>query len=170
MTSTILTDRWMDALLDAANELATTSLGAEEAVVLEGADAADAAPDVSALRSEDANRVAGSYVPLVGTACSVELGVLGWSGSCSALARALLYLEDEEELSAEDMADAINEVANIIGGGLKQRMNDADPSFKLGLPLFVHGYVQASSHLHTRSVAVALGPATVRLVLLATAM
>lgn len=47
------------------------------------------------------------------------------------LARALLGLPADEEVSHEDLVDAFGELANVVGGNIKALMPDAA---KLGLP------------------------------------
>lgn len=68
-----------------------------------------------------------------------------WSGSlvltcapstAAALTRAVLRADEDEELTEEDVADALGEVANVIGGNVKSLL--AEPS-SLGLPQVGHG-------------------------------
>jgi CheY-specific phosphatase CheX len=75
-------------------------------------------------------------------------------------------LDANEEISPDDTADAIGEIANMIGGGIKRRMIEADPSMKLGLPVFVSGSVVDGSHLDAWSAALAMADVTVHLVVL----
>jgi hypothetical protein len=80
-----------------------------------------------------------AHLPL--DALSAWVLVVGpWSGSlvvtcapstAAALTRAVLRADDDEELTEEDVADALGEVANVIGGNVKSLL--VEPSH-LGLP------------------------------------
>lgn len=123
-----LTD-WMDALVSAVNELATTSLGFEEG---------------SLVAEQPLRSSLGSCVALVGDECSLQIGMGGSQENCMKLARALFGLESEDEdPSEQDLADALGEMANVVAGGVKTRMHDHAASMRLGLPLVMHGYVDA---------------------------
>ena len=110
------------------------------------------------MRHASPRGLVGAYVGLVGDNAALQLGVIADPATCAELARALLCMEPEDELSDEDMADAMNEVANIVGGGVKRRMVDVDPSLKLGLPVFINGFVQPTHALETAVATVTLGP------------
>jgi hypothetical protein len=80
-------------------------------------------------------------VPLPVDALSAWVLVVGpWSGcvvvttapeAAMELTRAVLRAEDDEELGTADVADALGEVANVIGGNVKSLL--PEPSV-LGLP------------------------------------
>ncbi len=61
-----------------------------------------------------------------------------------AITRAMLGMDDEEELAADDLTDALGELVNVIGGNVKSLM--AGPS-KLSLPLVARGPMSSSSSL-----------------------
>lgn len=85
-----------------------------------------------------------AHLPL--DALSAWVLVLGpWSGAVVVttgastaleLTRALLRAADDEELTAEDVTDALGEVANVVGGNVKSLLTA--PSV-LGLPQVGHG-------------------------------
>ena len=85
-----------------------------------------------------------AHLPL--DALSAWVLVVGpWTGSlvltcapatAAALARAVLRAEDDEQLTEEDVVDALGEVANVVGGNVKALL--AGPS-SLGLPRVGHG-------------------------------
>ena len=146
-------DEWIAPMADSMDELATCTLRLGGATV---------EPCGAAVP----RGLVGAYVGLVGDTAALQLGVVADHATCAALARALLCMEAEEQLSDEDMADAMNEVANIVGGGVKRRMVDIDPSLKLGLPVFINGFVQPTHALETAAATVALGPYDAHLLIL----
>ena len=83
----------------------------------------------------------GSYLALVGSASAYQVGVLSDIAGCDALSRALLGMTEDDELSAGDRSDAICEIANIVAGGAKRRLERGD-DLKLGLPIYVSGRVE----------------------------
>lgn len=87
----------------------------------------------------------GSYVALVGQNYNFKFGIAASWEHCEVLSRKFLFLEDSEELSEAEMADVMNEITNIVGGGVKRRMSDFDPSLKLGLPAFFEGPIAPTS-------------------------
>lgn len=81
----------------------------------------------------------GSYVALVGQNYNFKFGIAASWEHCELLSRRFLFLEDSDEVSESDMADVMNEITNIVGGGVKRRMSDFDLSLRLGLPAFFEG-------------------------------
>lgn len=128
-----LTD-WLDALVIAANELATGSLGFQEGSIV-------------STESSLSTSVSGSLIALVGHQSSVEVGLCASKGDCAKLARAFLGMgpDDEEELSGPDLDDALGEMTNVLAGVLKQQLDGRVPSMQLGLPIVLHGLLGASS-------------------------
>jgi CheY-specific phosphatase CheX len=124
---------WVEALVVAANELATGSLGFEEGSVV-------------GTESSLSSVVSGSLVALVGQQSSVEVGICATKDNCVKLARSFLGMEPEdEELSSSDLDDALGEMANVLAGVLKSQLNGRVPPLQLGLPIVLHGLVGASS-------------------------
>jgi len=144
---------WIAALISSAGELASEAL--HVAQELDGP-TADTLP-----RGQ-----AGAYVALVGDEENLQFGVVAQPAVCDAVARALLMLEPDEELSGDDMADALSEVANIVGGGVKRRLATRDRSLKLGLPVFITGDVRPSAQYQTAAVPVTMGGLAVHLLIL----
>lgn len=93
-----------------------------------------------------------AHLPL--DALSAWVLVVGpWSGSlvltcapatAAALTRAVLRADDDEELTEEDVADALGEVANVIGGNVKALL--VEPS-SLGLPQVGPGMEAPAGHV-----------------------
>ncbi len=144
---------WVDAMVSSTEEFALNALGFEGVTVL----------DSHAGLPVD---LAGAYVAVVGDASSLQFGLVGEEPACDALARALLMMEEGEELTTDDLADAVNECANIIGGGIKSRMNEVDNSLKLGLPVFIRGSIQPTAQLEAWTTAVETGGIPLQLLVL----
>jgi hypothetical protein len=75
-------------------------------------------------------------IALVSDSVALQLAVCAPGNSCEALSRALLGMEEGEDIGSEDVADGIGELTNIIAGGLKSRLDKAYPALKLGLPVW----------------------------------
>jgi CheY-specific phosphatase CheX len=124
---------WVDALVAAANQLATESLGFEEG-------------EVVATETTLGSLVSGSLIALVGNQHSVEVGLCATQDNCVSLARAFLGMEPEDgDLSKADMDDALGEMANVLAGALKARMDGRVPAMQLGLPIVFQGLLGAST-------------------------
>jgi hypothetical protein len=83
----------------------------------------------------------GAYIPFERGQGRWLLGVLYADDAARSIARAMLMMEADEELSQGDMADALGEVANMAAGLLKNGLlPDEQRDFKLGLPRFVDGF------------------------------
>jgi Chemotaxis phosphatase CheX len=130
-------------------------IGAAQAAVTEVATTALACGNVhSALGSEHAPQsLFGAYVPLVAAGCQVQIGVVAEWEACQALARALFGMEPGAELEADsDVSDALGEIANMVAGCVKTRMNEGTPGLNTGLPLCVSGHVEPSAGAEHASV------------------
>ena len=75
-------------------------------------------------------------IALVNDAVALQIGVCAPDVACTALSKALLGIPEDEEITEDDVTDGIGEVANIIAGGLKSRLDDDYPALKLGLPVW----------------------------------
>ena len=96
----------------------------------------------------------GAYVPLVAASCQVQIGVVAEWEACQALARALFGMEVDAELEADsDVSDALGEIANMVAGRVKTRMNERAPGLNTGLPLCVAGHVEPSAGAEQASIA-----------------
>jgi hypothetical protein len=121
---------WVDAALDATTEVASQALGFEAVVPSGQPGAAFDSPY-------------GAYVPLTSGEDVLQLGLVAERAGCETISRALLCMAPDDAFSAEsDIADAVGEIANMVAGGVKKRMDDRVPGILLGLPLFVSGGVE----------------------------
>ncbi len=60
----------------------------------------------------------------MGGAFPARAAVTAERSTCLDLARALMSMEPNEELSADDLVDAFGEVANVVGGNIKALIPD----------------------------------------------
>jgi len=121
--------QWMDALVDAAQELATTSLG------FDGGKVTTTGPSWP-------DGFSGSIVALVGDEDSLQIGLGATPEHCMQMSRALFGMEPEDEdPEDQDVIDALGEMANVVGGGLKIRMSESAGAMQLGLPIMLRGEV-----------------------------
>jgi hypothetical protein len=123
---------WVAAMADASTELAL-SLGMDGVELLGWHDV----PPTG---------MAGAYIPLLAEDQTLQLALLATPAGCADLSRLLLGMEPADEVSDADIADAVGELVNIVAGGVKQRMQGST-SLRLGLPVFIHGYVQPTQQL-----------------------
>jgi CheY-specific phosphatase CheX len=136
MSNVALTE-WVDALVGAANQLAMESLGFEEG-------------EIVATENSLESLVSGALIALVGNQTSVEVGLCATEDNCAKLVRAFLGMEPEDEdLSKADMDDALGEMANVMAGALKARIDGRVPSMQLGLPIVFQGLLGVSTSAET---------------------
>ena len=116
----------LSALRDSARDVITTSLGFTDG-------------DISAMFGVAPHDVAGSYMPMVGPKYSMYVGWTAGERERCALARAFLGMGADESVSPADVEDALGELVNILGGGVKRRMLAQVPQLVVGLPFFAGG-------------------------------
>lgn len=143
---------WVSAMTDAAIEFGQQMLDAQDAAA---GGALSSMPGSS-----------GAYLALVGDQAAMQLGVVATPTDCATIARALLMMNADEAISQEDIADAINEVINVVAGGVKSRLIDREPGLTLGLPLFVDGQVVATHSVEWAGQTVKLVGAELHLVVI----
>jgi hypothetical protein len=106
----------------------------------------------------------GAFVPVSAAEASVQIGIVGDEVSLRTLAAALLGLP-AAEVAMADVADAMGEIANMVAGGVKTRML-AQVRVTVGLPVFVHGWIDAGERLTAIYRPVHLAGVTVYIALL----
>jgi hypothetical protein len=134
---------WVAAMADASSELAQ-SLGIDRVEVL-------------GWHNVPPTGMAGAYIPLLAEDQTLQLALLASPAGCADLSRLLLGMEPDEEVSDADVADAVGELVNIVAGGVKQRMQDVAGGLRLGLPVFIHGYVQPTQQLEISLASARIG-------------
>lgn len=120
---------WLDAAVESIRDVAKSALFVD----------ASGKPE---LQAEHPTSLMGSLISLLGDTDTVEMALsYPQPSDAQALAKALLMEEGDDDLPNADLVDALGEIANMVGGGIKRRMNTASPGLRLGLPLAVNGRV-----------------------------
>lgn len=102
--------------------------------------------------------LAGALVPLVsGDLPPVQVGLFSAEDGCAGIARALLGFGPSDALSRADIVDAVNEVVNMLSGGVKARIPQYSSHAALGLPTFVHSPIEHSRGQVIRAVPARIG-------------
>lgn len=81
----------------------------------------------------------GSAIALTDPTGGYNLMLVGDENSIRTLTRKLFFLEEGEEVTRDDMADAIGELVNVAAGAVKSARQEDKPDLQLGLPLFLTG-------------------------------
>ena len=136
--------RWQAAIAPAANEIAMYSLGFAAAVI------------GSIDHDYNVRDKMGAHLPLLGGPKALELALVGSEASCKRLAAAMLMEADPAKLEMPEVADAVGEALNMLGGAIKRRFNA--PDLELGLPLFVLGHVQKTNSISIIALPTTFGP------------
>ena len=100
--------QWRTAVEGAATEIATRALSFAGATVHDPVGA------------ERASAMVGAHLPLIGEGSAYDLAVVSSPDGCRALARAILMAEPNAALRDTEVADAIGEIVNMFGGGVKK--------------------------------------------------
>jgi hypothetical protein len=90
----------------------------------------------------------GAHIPLIGDGHAYDLALVASPEGCKALARAILCMAPDAPIRDPEVADAIGEIVNMLGGGVKRRMSGHGAAeLLLGLPIFLHGYIQPTERM-----------------------
>jgi CheY-specific phosphatase CheX len=127
--------QWRTAVEGAATEIATRALSFPGAVV----------QDPVAL--DRAAAMIGAHIPLIGEAGAFDMALVASPEGCLAMSRAILMAEPNAPLRDAEVADALGEIVNMLGGGVKRRMSGQGADLVLGLPIFLHGYIQPTDRM-----------------------
>ena len=73
------------------------------------------------------------------------LGITLAENCAKAVAANMLCLEPDEEISDADLADAIGEVANMVMGSVKTRIQDTVSNIELSIPTVICGRILKSN-------------------------
>jgi len=135
MSSKLTLAQWRTAVEGAATEIATYALSQPGAVVQDPVGA------------ERACAMIGAHIPMIGGGQAFDLGLVALAEDCKALSRAILCAAPDAPLRDAEVADAVGEIVNMLAGSVKRRMSGLRVDLELGLPLFLHGYIQPSDRL-----------------------
>jgi hypothetical protein len=135
MSAKLTVTQWRTAVEGAANEIATYALSFSNAVVQDPVDL------------ERASSMIGAHIPLVGGGQAFDLALVSSADGCLALSRAILCAGPAAPLRDAEIADAVGEIVNMLGGAVKRRLSGHRADLELGLPIFLHGYIQPTDRL-----------------------
>jgi Chemotaxis phosphatase CheX len=127
--------QWRTALEGAAVEIATYALSFAAAVVHDP------------VGLECAASMIGAHIPLIGGGQAFDLALVASADGCQALSRAILGTAAGPTLRDAEIADAVGEIVNMLAGSVKRRMAGLGAELVLGLPIFLHGYIQPTDRL-----------------------
>jgi hypothetical protein len=105
----------------------------------------------------------GSYISVLSAFDSMHLGLVTSSAGCRALARGLLQVPPDEELSDSEVVDGVNELVNILAGKVKARLVGRDGTLRLGLPMFLTTPVRLTDRMEVAQEVSNVGPVECRL-------
>lgn len=142
---------WADAACASLVAVATNAL--QLPITTDGEVAAPTAAAISA------------YIPVMAPNEPLQIGIAADQTSCSQLARALLQLGPDDELGADDAADAFGEIANMVAGMTKSAMSPWIGLVNLGLPMVIHGWVAPSDSIELDCRRATIGASTLTLVI-----
>jgi len=144
MSSKLTLAQWRAAVEGAATEIATYALAQTGAVVQDPVD------------SERASAMIGAHIPMLGGGQAFDLALVASPEDCKALSRAILCQPPGAPLKDAEVADAIGEIVNMLAGSVKRRLS-GQRDLELGLPIFLHGYIQPSERLSVIALPTRLG-------------
>ena len=133
--SQLILGQWRTAIETAAREVATYALSMSGATIRDpvGLDATAT--------------MIGAHIPLVGAGQAFDLALVATPDGCQALSRAILQIGPGPALPAADVADAVGEIVNMLAGSMKRKLSGFGADLTLGLPIFIHGYMQPTNRL-----------------------
>ena len=144
---------WITDLEGAFEEIATTALGLSGVVVT--------------ARHDRPLPLHGAYLGLVGPTGAIQIALASSPEGCQALAKGLMGMGPaDEDLPEGEMADAVNEIINIVAGAFKARVRDRANPLQMGLPVFIRGAVQSTDRIAVQVAEITAGeiPAALLLV------
>jgi len=145
-TSKLTIAQWRSAVEGAAGEIATYALSFPGATVQDP------------VGLERAAKMIGAHIPLIGGGQAFDLALVASPEGCQALSRAILCMTDKAPLRDAEVADAVGEIVNMLAGSVKRRISGHGAELVLGLPIFLHGYIEPTDRLTVITLPTRLGP------------
>lgn len=87
----------------------------------------------------------GAYVPILSGDYSLHVGIVSDDSGCANLTRALLGMTCDEQVTQDDIHDAVGEIANMVAGGVKTKVTARGTAVQIGLPIFIHGHIESGA-------------------------
>jgi CheY-specific phosphatase CheX len=138
--------QWRVAIEGASQEIATNAFS------FPGAKVSDP------VSHQAAAAMIGAHIPVLGSVGAFDLALVSSPEGCQALSRAILYASPDQVLKDTEVADAIGEVVNMLAGSVKRRLTGLGAELELGLPIFLHGYIQPTDRLSVVALPTKFGP------------
>lgn len=126
---------WRTAIEGAATELATRALALTSVVLADP------------IGLERTASMIGAHIPMIGGGQAFEMALVASPEGCEALSRAILGRNSGSRLRDADVADATGEIVNMLAGATKRRLARHGAELTLGLPIFIHGYIEPTDRL-----------------------
>lgn len=104
-----------------------------------------------------ADELVGAHIPLVGSKHCFDLAIVASRQGCEALARAILQMGPKDAVTEPEVADAVREISNMLGGTVKRRMSEY-AELELGLPVFIEGRVLRTDRMAVVAMPIKVGP------------
>jgi hypothetical protein len=136
---------WRPAITAAAGEVATYALSWPGAVVRDP------------VGLEATASMIGAHIPMVGAGRAFDLALVSSYDGCQSLARAILCMGPGPAIADGEVADAIGEIVNMLAGSMKRRLSGVAADLTLGLPIFIHGYLQPTDRLSVLALPIRFG-------------
>lgn len=111
----------------------------------------------------------GAFIPLLAPEESVQVGLVSTVEGGRSMARALLQMKPDEEISQSDLTDALGEAANMLAGFVKRNMQDHVAMCHLGLPLYVNGHLETSERVRAAVTHLKMGEIPIAVIVLRSA-
>ncbi len=145
MSAAVSTEAWLERVLSAAGEVSAMTFDA-------------VANDIQRTEGLPSNKE-GSLLSVQRGAESLHLGILSDAKGCQALTRALLQMEEDEEVVDEDITDAVGEIINILAGVVQRSFDGEGAPVTLGLPVYIRGEIFPPAKAESLCANLNLGPA-----------
>ena len=127
--------QWRAAIDGAAREIATYALSFPDAVVQDP------------VGIESTVSMIGAHIPMIGGGQAFDLALVASPAGCQALSRAILCMAEGAAVRDAEVADAVGEIVNMLAGSMKRKLSGLGADLTLGLPIFIHGYLQPTDRL-----------------------
>lgn len=146
MSSKLTLGHWRSAVEGAATEIATYALSFTSVVVQDP------------VGLECTASMIGAHIPVVGGGQAFDLALVSTPEGCQALSRAILCMPEGAPIKDVEVADAVGEIINQFAGAVKRRLASRGAELVLGLPIFLHGYIQPTQRMSVIVLPTRMGP------------
>lgn len=142
---------WVEALAQAAEDLAPDSLGFETTGLV-------------GYRAGAASVAWGVLLPVVGEGESMHVGIFASPDDCRALAAAYLGSAGGDDLAEPELAEALGEIVNALVGAVRALAGLDDETLRCGLPVLIRGGFELGATPERCAARIMFGPIEAQLV------